>query len=180
MLLAGPACRRETRDVDVAVVDDEGAPIKGALVYVEAFEINKGAFDFVWAWTDPLGRPLTAEGFKPTIDWSSSAHIACAAFYPGARPAVYIQHAGEDYPGQVSLLLQDSTEAALDFQPALAKLSFPFEARPDLADRLREAVNRPLLEAFRTSYETLTNSGMPMTDGERNKAAFLHDLFQAD
>lgn len=172
-------CRSETRRLDVRVVDSEGKPIADALFYAEAFTLDERAFDFDWGRSDSDGYVFRADGAPLEIAWKSDARLSHAAFAPGMKPAGFIDHLGRATDSAFSVILYDTSQTALDYQPVLAKMSFPFETKPYLARRLRDPSNRPLLTAFRQAYEPLISGGIPTMPEEQAKLSFLESLLDS-
>lgn len=169
-------CQSEIRQLDVRIVDSSTRPVAGAIFYAEAFIYNEQAFDFAWGHTDSDGYVHDADGEVLTLKWKSEAKLAHAAFAPGMKPAGFIDHIGTATDRAFSVILHDTSTTDLDYQPVLAKLSFPFESKPDLAKRLKEPANRELLLKFREAYEPLVSGDIPSMPEELAKLRFLDSL----
>jgi len=178
MLLSGilAGCGNESRTLDVRVVDEAGQPVADALFYAEAFTYSERAFDFAWGYSNGEGLVHRPDGSPLEIAWKADARLSYAAFAPGMKPAGFIDHVGRATDSSFSVILYDTSQTDLDYQPVLAKMSFPFESNPDLARRLREPSNRPLLLAFREAYEPLATGELPTMPEERLKLDFLNSL----
>ncbi len=67
------------------------------------------------------------------IGWKTGARLSYAAFSPGMKPSAFIDYLGRATDSAFDVILDDTAQTDLDWQPTLAKLEFPFESKPDLA-----------------------------------------------
>jgi hypothetical protein len=152
--LAAAACT-STNPLRASVRDASGKPIPNAIFYAEAYD-SGGTFDFVWAKTGENGEiPPT------TIRWKRGAKLALAAFAEGKRPIAVYDELGRVKADGVDLPLSDLPETGLKWEPRLAKLSFPFEGQPELAERIAASENADLRRAFRDAYTLIGSQVLP-------------------
>ena len=146
--LAGCSDLASTRDIRVTLVDEDTAPVPGAVFYAEASDAT-GPFAYLWRISGRAGEVPDSAREPLKIPWRPGARLAMAAFAPGRTPVV--MRDGDDAP-----VRSDGAVFALRpggaWNPALATLAFPFEGAPDLAARLDDAAQAPLLDAFRRAW----------------------------
>ncbi len=169
-------CRSESRRLEVRIVDSEGEPIVGAIFYAEAFTYEANVFDFVWGTSDSAGQVYDAHGTSLEIAWKSDARLAHAAFAPAMTPAGFIDHIGRATDSTFDVILYDTSQTDLDYQPVLGKLGFPFEDNPELAGLLEDPSNHGLLVTFRDAYAPIASGMVSSMPEEQAKLAFLEKL----
>lgn len=144
----GCADLASTRDVRVTVVDENTAPLPGAVFYVEAAD-DSGAFAYAWRVAGRAGEVPDSAREPLKIPWRPGARLAMAAFAPGRTPAVIRETGGERRISDGAVLELPPGDA---WNPEVAALAVPFENEPVLAARLVEASERPLREALRAAW----------------------------
>lgn len=147
------ACESTTpvRDIRATILDEQGNPISGALLYAEAVT-DDGAFSFVSARSGKAGEVPEIAIRALKIPWQRRARLSLAAFAEGRRPTVLHDPARSVPSDGVSLTLGPMLSAADAWNPDLLLLEFPFETNPRLAQELRDPRFHELRAAFRTSF----------------------------
>ena len=169
-------CRSESRRLEVRIVDSEGEPIVGAIFYAEAFTYDEEVFDFVWGTSVYAGQVRDAHGTSLEIAWKSDARLSHAAFAPAMTPAGFIDHLGRATDSTFEVILYDTSQTDLDYQPVLGKLGFPFEDNPELAGLLEDSSNHVLLVTIRDAFAPIATGMIPSTPEEQSKLVFLEKL----
>jgi len=178
VLFAISACRPQTRPLIVKLIDQKGQPLPGAIFYAESFTNPGGTFDFAWGESGPDGSVITIDGESMQIGWKTGARLSYAAFSPGMKPSAFIDYLGRATDSSFDIILSDTSQTALDWQPTLSQLEFPFESKPDQARRLAEIANRRLLMIFLEAYEPIASGAVPSTPEEQTKLAFIKKLLK--
>jgi hypothetical protein len=178
-MLMSLACRvtnGDTLALSVDVRDASGQPVPGALFYAEAYVVNEGAFDFIFAVAGDEGKVPTDEAPPPTLRWRRGARLALAAFAPGMKPFAIHDHAGRLRADGITLTLQPLSGSGYRWEPRLGHLSFPFESQPALARRLAGADHAILRKAFLDAYEPLAAGEESAVPREWKKLQFLQKM----
>ncbi len=144
----GCADLASTRDVRVTVVDEDTAPLPGAVFYVEAVD-DSGAFACEWGVAGPAGEVPVSAREPVKIPWRPGARLAMAAFAPGRTPAV-IRETGGAWRISDGAVLE--LRPGDPWNPELAALAFPFEDEPALAALVAAPSADALREAFRAAW----------------------------
>lgn len=144
--IAACACA-SGKQVRATVLDAEGRPVAGALLYWEAyqpFSSAPGAFDFAFAVTGADGAPAEPRPLR----WRSNANLTVAALADGYAPQVVYLRGGpvlseKAIDGPVFRLSRGS-----GWSEELAGLSFPFAGDESLARRAAAPEAARLREVF--------------------------------
>jgi hypothetical protein len=160
-----------TRDVRVTILDEDGAPVPGAVFYAEAYDAD-GPFAFLSAVAGMAGEVPDSAREAAKIAWRPGARIALAAFAPGYRPVVRRDPEGRvESDGALLVLRPAGPDGGWD--PAVAELGFPFEGRPELAQRAAAPEHDALRAALRAAWDARRALPEPLTEAERRKASTL-------
>jgi hypothetical protein len=143
-----------TRDVRVTIVDERSEPVPGALFYVEAVD-DTGPFAYLWRIAGLAGEVPDSAREPLKLPWRRGARLTMVALAPGRRPAVVREDAGRVVADGAVLVL----EPGEGWDPALADLAYPFDEHPDLAARLAEPSEEPLVRAFREAFRSRPAGG---------------------
>jgi hypothetical protein len=150
LLLAACSGAPSTRDVRVTIVDEEGEPLPGALLYVEAYDAA-GAYAVLVAKAGPAGV-IPDQAREPLkIAWRPGARLALAAFHPGHRPAV-VRDTNRRIASDGALLELARGDAA---EPSVLELLFPFEGQPRMEDTIAQDDWAEQRAAFRRAWALL-------------------------
>lgn len=147
------SCNEATLAVSAQVVDTDGKPIPGALLYVEAYT-GRGAYDFAWSRAAGDGR-VPPGGGRLALAARPSARLAVMVTAPGHQTVVLLDHTGALVGHDVRIELAKQSEAGAVWEPGLAQLSYPFEDQAHLAKRLGAAQHAELRRGFAEAYAGL-------------------------
>lgn len=164
--LALPGCGRleSTRDVRVTILDEAGNPLPGAVFYVEAYD-DDGPFAFLAARAGDAGEVPDQAREPLKLPWRRGAHLALAAFAPGRRSAVHRDPGRRLESDGVVLTLVAAATPAEEWQPAVAKLGFPFAGDSALAAKAGRPEFAFLREAFARAEAFRPGAGGPAAGG---------------
>lgn len=183
LLLCAGGCRdtgasNNTKTLSARIVDETGRPIPGAIFYAEAYTFASGVIDFTFAKAGPNGEIPAAGTPAPTLGWHKEARLALAAFAPNRKPFCLYSHnrqAAVEADG-VALPLAPLPRKGLRWEPRLGQLGFPFEEKPELAQRLAQPDYSVLRAAFLKAYAPLANHEETATPQELKKLEFLQAM----
>lgn len=144
----GCADLASTRDVRVTIVDENTAPLPGAVFYVEVRD-DAGAFAWQWRIAGRAGEVPDSAREPLKLPWRPGARLAMVAFAPGRTPAV-IRETGDERRISDGAVLE--LRRGDPWNPELAALAFPFEDAPEPAAALTDTAAAPLLRAFRAAW----------------------------
>jgi hypothetical protein len=162
------------RDIRATLLDEQGRPVFGALLYAEAVT-REGAFSFVSARSGKAGEVPEVAIRALKIPWKRGAKLALAGFAEGRRPVV-LHDPVESVPSDgVSLTLVPAALPGDSWNPDLLLLEFPFEANSHLASQLRETRYDDLRAAFRAAYGSRPPTE-PATPQESAKISAIQSL----
>lgn len=149
------ACESVTpqRDIRATLLDEEGRPLPGAILYAEAVD-ESGAFAFTWAKAGEAGEVPQIAIRSLKISWRRGARLALAGFEPGRRPAVLYDPQRSVPSDGVVLTLEAPADSSALWNPDLMRLAYPFEGVPALAESARAERATPLKEAFERAWAT--------------------------
>ena len=132
------------------LVDTANNPVRGALVYIEAYTDH--TYDFTWSVSGDSGE-VPAKG-QPRLN---------LFMRPGAK-LMYCVLAPEQYPfivndrnkvfksSTISFMIAKNPLTGLAYNPLLFHLDFPFENNEKLRKKLISPANRRLTETFQAWY----------------------------
>jgi hypothetical protein len=149
-----------TRSLKARVTDEEGRPIAGAIVYMEAWK-HPEAYDFCFGVTDSNGMVPSQGTAPPMLQWRSGARAAWAVFAEGKEPVAVISYRLEESPGTLDIQLKAWTKPGTGSSSRLTKLGFPFPDQPELAARVTAPDAAPLRQAFWRAYGQIANQFLP-------------------
>ncbi len=155
------------RDVRATILDEEGRPLPGAVLWAEARD-EEGPFGWVIGVAGEAGEVPDSAREPRKIPWRPGARMVLAAFAPGRSPV--IRGGGEERTlsdGAVFILepLRPGAPAT-----SLEPLSFPFEDAPDLAARARQdPAWSAMADAFRVALEARVVADGGISPGEMRK-----------
>lgn len=163
LVVAGCSDLASTRDLRATLLDEDGNPLPGALLYAEISDEN-GPFAFVVEIAGQAGEvPDSArEAYK--LPWRPGARVTLVGFAPGRRPEVLTS--STDRPLQTDGVLLVLATAVDPWNPDLARLSYPFSDTPGLAARAARVEHRSLSDAFLTAWEAREAQSAPLTESE--------------
>ena len=169
LLAMSCACAR-AKEVRATVLDAEGRPIAGALLYWEAYRSMTAdavrAADFAFAVTGADGQP--AQG-RP-LRWGWQMNLAVAALADGYRPQVVYLRGGPVLAERVIDGPVFHLARGRGWSEELAGLSIPFAGDEELARRLSSPDAAALREAFQRAAAQLPAGAKA---AEREKKAAL-------
>lgn len=159
------------------LVDTENQPVRGALVYIEAYTDH--TYSFAWSVSGDSGE-VPARG-QPRLKLSMR---------PGAK-MMYCVLAPEQYPfivndrekvfraGTLSFEIPKQPLAGLAYNPLLFHLDFPFENSPALRKKLMLSENRILVETFYRWYQDAQATAPGLGPAAMRKIEALDSLLSA-
>lgn len=167
-----------TKHLHASILDSEGNPVPGAIFYAETSTHATGAFDFVFAVPDEKGELGTKDNPVP-IRWSPQAKLSVAAFAPGKKTEVIIDHSNVIIEHGIIFKLESCESDSTIWEPNLLLLSFPFENQPELAKRLTQQKFQLLNKTFLDAYNIFLSGTLQPSEKEKIKVEKIRQLKKA-
>ena len=161
--------------LQASILDSEGNPVADAIFYAEASTHATGAFDFVFAVPYEKGEIGTKDN-PVSIQWNPQAKLSVAAFAPGKKTEVIIDHSNVIIEHGIIFKLATIENDSSSWEPNLLLLSYPFESQPDLAQKLTQDQYQLLNKTVLDAYDVFLSGKMQPSDKEKIKVEKIRQL----
>jgi hypothetical protein len=153
--LCGCESTTPLRDIRATLLDEDGKPIPGALLYAESV-VDGEPFSFVIAQAGHAGEVPEIAIRALKLPWKRGADVALAAFAPGKTPSVRYDPRRPLRTDGVVLTLRTAIGPEDSWNPDLFRLALPFEGSSEASSRMADSLRAPqydyLRNALRVAY----------------------------